>query len=47
MCSLSAHVALPHVCKQSQPQEVRVGRGVKAGGCAHDDSERKEFAMWL
>lgn len=31
--------------KQCQPQEARVGMGVKAGGSMNVDSERKMFEM--
>lgn len=38
-----------YVCgsKQRQPQEVRVGISVKAGGSGYVDSERKMFALWF
>lgn len=34
------------MCKR-QPQEVRVGMGVKARGAAYVDSERNRLEMWF
>lgn len=39
--------ACVYIRKQSQPQEVRVGISVKAGGSWYVDSERKMSEMWF